>query len=64
MKLVYGGDATFGGAAIVRVSDETEPTDYIATFSLRGSEDEANGTCKVGVTELLNEGVLPDIDGL
>ncbi len=64
VKLVYGGDATFGGAAIVRVSDEVEPTDYVATFSLGGSQDEDKGTCKVGITELLNEGVLPKIAGL
>lgn len=64
VKLVYGGDRTFGGVAIVRVSDETEPTDYVAAFSLTGSEQARAGTCKVRTTELLNEGVLPAIDGL
>jgi len=64
VKLVYGGDATFGGAAIVRVSDEVEPTDYLAVFTLTGSEQEDAGTCSVRFTELLNEGVLPQIPGL
>lgn len=58
-KLVYGGGNTFGGAIVVRVSDEVEPTDYIALFTTSGE-----GKCTVGETELLNEGVLPDIADL
>lgn len=64
VKLLYGGDRTYGGAVLVRVSDEVEPTDYLAVFTLEGEEERRATTCKVKFTELLNEGVLPAISGL
>jgi hypothetical protein len=63
-KLVYGGDRSYGGAAIVRVSDETEPSDYLAVFSLDGSEQAHAGACNVEFVKIVNSGLLPKIDGL
>jgi hypothetical protein len=64
VKQIYGQKSTFGGAAIVRVSDEVEPSDYIATYSVSGSQEANAGKCRVRVTELVNSGTLPTIAGL
>ncbi len=64
MKLIYGGDVIFGGAAIVRTSDETDPSHYVVSFSLNGDADQRAGTCKVEYTQLVADGLLPPVAGL
>jgi hypothetical protein len=63
-KALYGGDLSFGGAVLIRVSDEVEPSDYLAVFSQKSSQETKAGTCKVEFVHILNSGVLPEIDGL
>jgi hypothetical protein len=63
-KLVYGGDHYFGGAALVRVSDETEPSHYLAVFGLSGSQEADAGTCTVELVHIMASGLLPEIEGL
>jgi hypothetical protein len=64
MKLLFGGDAIFGGTVVVRVSDETDPSDYIASFSMNGDADQKAGTCKVDFAEISADGLLPPVAGL
>jgi hypothetical protein len=66
-KLLYGGERgglSYTSAAVVRASDETEPTDYIVVYEYRRNS-RGNGTrCVVRSAELVNDGLLPEVQGL
>ena len=66
-KLLYGGQRgglDYISAALVRVSDETEPSDYLVVYDYRRNS-RGNGTrCVVRSTEVMNDGLLPEVVGL
>jgi len=63
-KLVYGKKTVFGGIALVRVSDEVEPSHYVVSYDVSGSQEASAGKCQVKLVEMLNSGTLPEIPGL
>ena len=63
MKLLYGDTTWAQGIALVRVSDDTEPSDYVAVYETEGP-GRGGARCKVELVKNVDSGMLPDVPGL
>jgi hypothetical protein len=66
-KLLYGGQRgglNYISAALVRVSDETEPSDYLVVYDYRRNSRGDGTRCVIRSTEVLNDGSLPEVAGI
>ena len=67
MKLLYGGSkggTHYSPVVLVRTSDEVEPRDILVVASVSGDAEATKLGCVVRVIRTLEDGMLPEVDGL
>jgi hypothetical protein len=63
-RVLYGGEFAFGDLAVVRTSDETDASDYVALVSRLQDDVVTEGVCELRFVTMIGDATLPDLDDL
>jgi hypothetical protein len=59
-KMIYGGSEVYADVMIVRVSDDTEPSDYVAIASHLRNDVVEPAYCGVSNVQIIGSGLVPE----